>query len=211
MCIQENCIEGAEASCVNLKVSGYFTPGTFQQYCIATARYVTPIPDNLDLAAAAPLMCGGVTVYTALKKAGLRPGDWVAVFGAGGGLGHLAVQYAKAMGGRVIALDVGSKEDFCLSQAAEEFIDITQFDVDEDVATKIKLVSNGGVRISLQCTSSSRAYTQAFSSLCLRGTLVCIGVPKNPNAFSPNLSAMVGQELRIMCKYNTVPAYSNIC
>ncbi|UKZ55776.1 hypothetical protein TrVGV298_009600 [Trichoderma virens] len=194
----DNCIEGAEASCLNLKISGYLTPGTFQQYCIATARYVTPIPDNLDLAAAAPLMCGGVTVYTALRKAGLRPGDWVAIFGAGGGLGHLGIQYAKAMGGRVIALDVGSKKDFCFSQAADEFIDVTQFDVDEDVAAKIKLLSNGGVRTSLQCTSSSKAYTQAFSSLCFRGTLVCIGVPQNPLSFAPNLSAMVGQELRII-------------
>ncbi|UKZ81535.1 hypothetical protein TrVFT333_009307 [Trichoderma virens FT-333] len=194
----DNCIEGAEASCLNLKVSGYLTPGTFQQYCIAAARYVTPIPDNLDLAAAAPLMCGGVTVYTALRKAGLRPGDWVAIFGAGGGLGHLGIQYAKAMGGRVIALDVGSKKDFCFSQAADEFIDVTQFDVDEDVAAKIKLLSNGGVRTSLQCTSSSKAYTQAFSSLCFRGTLVCIGVPQNPLSFAPNLSAMVGQELRII-------------
>ncbi|PKK53975.1 hypothetical protein CI102_1141 [Trichoderma harzianum] len=194
----DNCIEDAEASCLNIKVSGYFTPGTFQQYCIATARYVTPIPDNLDLAAAAPLMCGGVTIYTALRKAGLRPGDCVAVFGAGGGLGHLRIQYAKAMGGRVIALDVGSKKDFCLSQAADEFIDITQFGVNEDLATKVKSLSNGGVRISLQCTSSSRAYAQAFSSLCFRGTLVCIGVPQNPVSFAPNIAAIVGQELRII-------------
>ncbi|KAL7934740.1 GroES-like protein [Trichoderma chlorosporum] len=194
----DNCVEGAEASCLNGKVSGYFTPGTFQQYCIATARYVTPIPASLDLAAAAPLMCGGVTVYTALRKAGLRPGDWVAIFGAGGGLGHLAIQYAKAMGGRVIALDVGQKKDFCLSQAADEFVDITQFDVDEDAAAKVKLLSNGGVRISLQCTSSSQAYTQAFSSLGFRGTLVCIGVPQNPLSFAPNISAMVGQELKII-------------
>lgn len=82
-------------------------------------------------------MCGGVTVYTALKKAGPRPGDWVAIFGAGGELGHLGVQYAKAIGGRVIALDVSSKRDFCLSQGADEFIDFTQFDVDADLATKV--------------------------------------------------------------------------
>ncbi|KKP01434.1 alcohol dehydrogenase [Trichoderma harzianum] len=152
----DNCIEGAEASCLNIKVSGYFTPGTFQQYCIATARYVTPIPENLDLAAAAPLMCGGVTVYTALRKAGLRPGDWVAVFGAGGGLGHLGIQYAKAMGGRVIALDVGSKKDFCLSQAADEFIDITQFGVDEDLAAKVKSLSNGGLpKLGTESTSKN--------------------------------------------------------
>ncbi|KAK4073198.1 uncharacterized protein Triagg1_5478 [Trichoderma aggressivum f. europaeum] len=165
----DNCIEGAEASCLNIKISGYFTPGTFQQYCVATARYVTPIPENLDLAAAAPLMCGGVTVYTALRKAGLRPGDWVTVFGAGGGLGHLGIQYAKAMGGRVIALDVGSKKDFCLSQGADEFIDVTQFGVDEDLAAKVKSLSNGGV----PAKTGNRVDVKECLNLAARGFIKC--------------------------------------
>ncbi|KAK4061770.1 hypothetical protein Trihar35433_9370 [Trichoderma harzianum] len=133
------------------------------------ARYVTPIPDNLDLAAAAPLMCGGVTVYTALRKAGLRPGDWVAVFGAGGGLGHLGIQYAKAMGGRVIALDVGSKKEFCLGQAADKFIDITQFGVDEDLAAKVKSLSNGGV----PAKTGNRVDVKECLNLAARGFIKC--------------------------------------
>ena len=71
------CLAGIDASCVNGKISGYYTPGTFQQYALAPANYVTPIPDGLPSDAAAPMLCGGVTVYAALKKSGAQPGDWV--------------------------------------------------------------------------------------------------------------------------------------
>lgn len=73
------------------KISGYYTPGTFQQYVLGPANYVTPIPDGLDSAAAAPLLCAGVTVYAGLRKANAESGNYVVIMGAGGGLGHLAV------------------------------------------------------------------------------------------------------------------------
>lgn len=76
---------------VGQKISGYYTPGTFQQYVLGPANYVTPIPDGLDSAAAAPLLCAGVTVYAALRKANAESGNFVVIMGAGGGLGHLAV------------------------------------------------------------------------------------------------------------------------
>lgn len=75
------------------KVSGYYTPGTFQQYVLGPANYVTPIPDGLDSAAAAPLLCAGVTVYSALRKANAESGNYVIIMGAGGGLGHLGVSH----------------------------------------------------------------------------------------------------------------------
>ena len=71
-----------EGVCFNSKISGYYTPGTFQQYTLGPANYVTPIPEGLESAAAAPFLCGGVTVYAALKKSGARPGQWVAILGA---------------------------------------------------------------------------------------------------------------------------------
>lgn len=75
--------------CFNQKISGYYTPGTFQQYTLAPASYVTPIPESLDSAAAAPMLCAGVTVYSALRKSNAKAGDWVVLLGAGGGLGTL--------------------------------------------------------------------------------------------------------------------------
>ena len=71
------CLAGVDASCTSGKISGYYTPGTFQQYALAPATYVTPIPDALPSDAAAPMLCGGVTVYSGLKKSGAQPGDWV--------------------------------------------------------------------------------------------------------------------------------------
>jgi propanol-preferring alcohol dehydrogenase len=71
-------------------------------------------------------MCGGITVYAALKRANIQYGDWVVISGAGGGLGHLAIQFAKVLGARVLSLDVGSKEHFCLDLGADAFADFTR-------------------------------------------------------------------------------------
>jgi len=90
-------------------------------------RYATRIPEGVKDEEAGPIMCGGVTAYTALKRSNVRPGQWVVLPGAGGGLGHFAVQYAKAMGMRVIAIDGGEeKRKLCKELGAEEFIDFTQ-------------------------------------------------------------------------------------
>lgn len=81
------CLSGHDGVCFNQKISGYYTPGTFQQYTLAPASYVTPIPDNLASDMAAPMLCAGVTVYSALRKSSAKAGDWVVLLGAGGGLG----------------------------------------------------------------------------------------------------------------------------
>lgn len=97
------CFVGDDPSCEEFKISGYYTPGTFQQYVSSKASYVTPIPANLASELAAPLLCGGVTVYSALKKTGAQPGDSVVIPGCSGGLGHLALQIgSRALGFRMI-------------------------------------------------------------------------------------------------------------
>jgi len=102
------------------RFSGYYTPGTFQQYALAPATYATPIPDALASDLAAPLPCGGVTVYSALKKSRAQTGDWVVIPGSGGGLGHLALQIgSRGMGYRMIGIDVGEKEKLSKECGAE--------------------------------------------------------------------------------------------
>ncbi|KAF2019100.1 GroES-like protein [Aaosphaeria arxii CBS 175.79] len=192
-----NCLEGGETSCAEAKISGYYTPGTFQQYCISTARYLSPIPDGLDLAAAAPLMCGGVTVYTALVRSHVRNGDWVLVSGAGGGLGHLAIQYAKALGARVLAIDHGSKKQFCQSLGADEFLDFTMFQEDKDLSNAVLQITSGGARIGLMCSSSPRTYANALSWLGFRGHLVCLGVPEVEGSLTPSIGEMINNEITI--------------
>jgi len=167
-------------SAQNQKVSGYYTPGTFQQYATGPANYVTPIPDGLESADAAPLLCAGVTVYSALRKSGALSGQWVAIVGAGGGLGHLGVQIAsRGMAYRVLGIDHGSKEKLVMECGAEAFIDITKFSSDEAVAEEAKRITDGmGASAVIVCTASNKAYAQALGFLRFNGTLVCVGMPE---------------------------------
>jgi propanol-preferring alcohol dehydrogenase len=124
----EMCSNGRdECHCPKQLNSGFTTAGTFQEYVATDARYATRIPEGVKDEEAGPIMCGGVTAYVALKRSEVRPGQWIVLPGAGGGLGHFAVQYAKAMGMRVIAIDGGEeKRKLCKDLGAEEYIDFTQ-------------------------------------------------------------------------------------
>ncbi|RMZ71066.1 alcohol dehydrogenase II [Pyrenophora seminiperda CCB06] len=173
----EACRVGVDASCFSGKISGYYTPGTFQQYVVSPANYVTPIPDGLDSAAAAPLLCAGVTVYSALRKAKAESGKWVVISGAGGGLGHLAVQFsARAIGHRVIGIDHSSKKDIVMESGAEHFIGV---DGTESVVDAVTALTNGlGAHAVVVCTANNKAYAQGFDMLRFGGRLVCVGVPE---------------------------------
>jgi propanol-preferring alcohol dehydrogenase len=142
-------------------------------------------------------MCGGLSVYAALKRATVRPGGWVVVCGGGGGLGHLGIQYAKAMNGRVLALDMEVKRQVCLDVGADAFLDFAAYDEPESLAAEIISTTGGGASVVLMCTSSSRAYGQAMSWLGFRGTLACLGIPKE-NLLVPRVIDMIGNELRII-------------
>jgi propanol-preferring alcohol dehydrogenase len=116
----EMCMQSDESLCPDAQLSGYTVDGTFQQYAIGKAALASKIPKDVPLDAAAPILCAGITVYKGLKEAGVRPGQTVAIVGAGGGLGSLAQQYAKAMGLRTIAIDSGDeKKAMCESLGAE--------------------------------------------------------------------------------------------
>lgn len=139
---------------------------------------MTPIPDGLDSATAAPLLCAGVTSYAALRRTQARSGQWIVISGAGGGLGHIAVQLGKGMGLRVIGIDNGSKEDFVKECGAEVFLDIIKHD-DKTIVEEVKKTTGGlGASAVLVCTASNKAYAQAVDFLRFGGTLVCVGVPE---------------------------------
>ncbi|KAJ5628198.1 hypothetical protein N7490_010426 [Penicillium lividum] len=178
------CQAGTDGLCFNQKISGFYTPGTFQQYALGPANYVTPIPDSLDSAEAAPMLCAGVTVYSALKRSNARPGQWVVISGAGGGLGHLAVQLAsRGMGLRVIGIDHSSKAELVKASGADHFVDITQFPKDDKgVALKnhVKGLTDGlGAHAAVVCTAANAAYAQALPLLRFNGTMVCVGIPEH--------------------------------
>jgi propanol-preferring alcohol dehydrogenase len=116
----EFCRQSDDPLCANAQLSGYTVDGTFQQYAVGKATHASNIPKNVPLDAAAPVLCAGITVYKGLKESGVRPGQTVAIVGAGGGLGSLAQQYAKAMGVRVIAVDGGDEKKAMCEQLGTE-------------------------------------------------------------------------------------------
>jgi len=178
-CLQcEQCRKGYEQNCENVKLSGYTVDGTFQQYLVSYVQSVTAIPDNLESTAAASILCAGVTVYRALKYSETSPGDWVVLPGAGGGLGHLAVQYAKYMGRRVIAIDTGEeKRKLCEALGADHWID---FATSNDIVADIKKVTGGrGAHATVVTTASSSGYSQAIDYLRENGRLMAVGLPAN--------------------------------
>jgi len=181
--------------CWKLKTRGrYYTPGTFAKYVVSSANYVTPIPEKLESPEAAPMLCAGLTSYSALRKCGAKSGEWVVISGAGGGLGHLAIQIAaRGMAYRVIGIDHGSKETLVKDCGAEDFIDVTKFD-DTSIAEEVKRITEGnGAAAVIVCAGSYAAYGQALPMLQFGGTVVCVGMPDGEmkpisNAFPINIA-----------------------
>ncbi|KAF3908803.1 hypothetical protein ABW21_db0208074 [Orbilia brochopaga] len=186
----EYCLASLDVSCRGLTVSGYYTPGTFQQYCLAAANYVTPIPDNMASEAAAPLLCGGMTVWSALKKADVKPAQWVAIPGAGGGLGHIALQFVKnTLKGSVIAIDDGAKEDFCMRLGADAFLDFKKYS-DDELADAVKAATGGaGAPVVLVTAGSQKSYDQAIALLRPGGKMICVGIPEGQETPIKGLTA----------------------
>ncbi|CEP24724.1 ADH3 [Cyberlindnera jadinii] len=172
----EYCLRGEETCCMNQDISGYTVQGTFQQYVVADAIQAAKIPPGADLAEVAPLLCAGLTAYKALKKANLQQGEWCAIIGAGGGLGSYAVQFAKAMGFRVIAIDAGNKSQMIKDLGAEVFIDFTQCD---DLAKEVERITDGGAHGVINFSVSSKAMNVGIKYVRTLGTFVIVGMPAN--------------------------------
>ncbi|KAF7330167.1 PKS-ER domain-containing protein [Mycena venus] len=172
----EQCRKGREQNCLEAKLSGFTVDGTFQQYVVSYVNHVTLIPEGFDSNAAASILCAGVTVYRAIKYSQTSPGDWIVLPGAGGGLGHLAIQYAKVAGLQVIAVDTGAdKKKLCLELGADKWID---FQESKDIVEEIKAITGGlGAHSALVTAASSSGYKQAIEYLRGGGTLMAVGLP----------------------------------
>jgi propanol-preferring alcohol dehydrogenase len=165
------CVSGWETLCLEQKNTGYSIDGGFAEYVKANGRYVVKVPLGVEPIDAAPLTCAGVTTYKAIKVAGTRPSDLVAIFGVGG-LGHLALQYARIAGGRVIAVDLHEEK---LELAKELGAEFTVNASKEDPSEAIQRL--GGADQAIALAVSPRAFEQAYRSLRRGGTLVFVGLP----------------------------------
>ena len=187
----EFCLTGWETLCLGQQNSGYSVNGSFAQYALAQADYLGRIPDKLSFIDAAPILCAGVTTYKGLKETKARPGEWVVISGVGG-LGHVAVQYAKAMGLHVAAVDIGpEKMQLARSLGAEVTVDVKEEDPVQAIQKKI-----GGAHGVLVTAVSLPAFKQAVGMLRRGGTCVLNGLP--PGEFPVSIFDLVlnGQTVR---------------
>jgi alcohol dehydrogenase, propanol-preferring len=153
---------------------------------VASARFVVPVPAGIDPLDAAPLTCAGVTTYKAVKVSAARPSDLVAVFGIGG-LGHLALQYARIAGATVVAVDVVDEK---LDLARRLGADYTVNALVEDPAAAIKAL--GGADAAMSTAVSPRAFEQAYGSLRRHGRLVFVGLPADNHIQLPIFETVLG-------------------
>ncbi|HWV70137.1 MAG TPA: alcohol dehydrogenase AdhP [Pseudosphingobacterium sp.] len=172
----EYCITGWETLCESQQNGGYSVDGGYAEYVVADARYVARFPAGINFLEMAPITCAGVTVYKGLKETDTKPGDWVAISGVGG-LGHLAVQYAKAMGLHVAAIDVADDK---LALAKSLGADITVNAKETDPGSFLKK-ETGGMHGVLVTAVSPIAFRQGIDTLRRKGTISLNGLP--PGSF----------------------------
>lgn len=167
-----HCLGGWETLCESQQNTGYSVNGGFADYVLADPNYVGILPDKVGFVEVAPVLCAGVTVYKGLKVTDTKPGDWVAISGIGG-LGHMAVQYAKAMGLNVIAVDI---DDEKLALARKLGAELSVNARHEDPAAFVKKAV-GGARGVLVTAVSTKAFQQALGMVGRGGTVSLNGLP----------------------------------
>jgi D-arabinose 1-dehydrogenase-like Zn-dependent alcohol dehydrogenase len=170
------CRRGDLINCQNMAIPGVTQDGGYADYVVVRASALARIPDDLEDADAAPLLCAGITTFNALRNSGARGGELVAILGVGG-LGHLGVQFAAKLGFNTVAIARGSdKEELARSLGARHYIDSKAADPAEEL-TKL-----GGAKVILATAASAEAMTAAFGGLGVRGKMVIVGSSREPLA-----------------------------
>jgi propanol-preferring alcohol dehydrogenase len=169
----EYCLTAWETVCAQAQFGGYTRNGGFAEYILADPNYVAHIPAGLAATEAAPIICAGITTYKGIKETAAKPGEWIAISGAGG-LGHLAIQYAKVMGLHVCAIDI---DDGKLAHAKRLGADVVINAKAGDPAAAVKKATGGGAQGVLITAPSLNAFKQGVGMTRKRGTCVLVGLP----------------------------------
>jgi alcohol dehydrogenase, propanol-preferring len=169
----EYCETGWETLCEHQHNTGYSVNGGFAEYLVASAAFAARLPADVDFAAIAPILCAGVTTYKGLKETDARPGEWVVISGVGG-LGHVAIQYAKAMGLKVIGLDIADDK---LKLAREAGADAAVNALSSDAVGQVMEATGGGAHGILVTAVSTPAFGQALKMVRRKGTVSLVGLP----------------------------------
>ena len=170
----EYCVSGRETFCRSVKNAGYSVDGAMAEQCIVKADYAVKVPAGLDPLVASSITCAGVTTYKAIRVSGIRPGQWLAIWGAGG-LGNMEIQFAhNVFNARVIAIDL---QDDKLALARECGAEITLNPGRDDVPARIQQITDGGAHCAVVVAVARAAFHQAVNSVRAAGKVVCVAVP----------------------------------
>lgn len=181
-----HCLGGWETLCESQENTGYSVNGGFAEYVVADPDYVGHLPKSIDFNEIAPVLCAGVTVYKGLKVTDTKPGDWMVISGIGG-LGHMAVQYAKAMGLNVVAVDIDdAKLDLAKKLGAVATVNAK---TSNDPAAEVKKLTSGGAQGALVTAVSPKAFEQVLGMMSRGGTVAFNGLP--PGDFPVSIFNMV--------------------
>lgn len=167
------CLSGNESLCPSAQYGGYTKDGSFGEYMLVDTRFAARIPEGSDPVEVAPILCAGVTVYKALKRTEARAGQYMVISGIGG-LGHVAVQYAVAMGMRVIAVDISDDK---LELAVKHGAEFTVNSSTEDPAARVQEITGGGAHGQVVTAVHPEAFGQAIGMARRNGTIVFVGLP----------------------------------
>ena len=184
----EYCRTGWDALCLAQHNSGFSVNGSFAEYVIGSAFYVGRLPKNPDFAAMAPMLCAGVTTYKGIKETEAKPGEWIVISGVGG-LGQLGIEYAKAMGLHVAAVDVTEQK---LALARASGAEVTVNALLPDAARQVVKQTGGGAHGALVTAVSPAAFSQAIHMVRRKGTIALVGLPPGDFA-TPIFDVVLGR------------------
>lgn len=188
----EYCTTGNETLCRSVQNSGYTVDGGMAEECIVVADYAVKVPEGLDPAAASSVTCAGVTTYKAVKVSGIQPGKWIAIYGLGG-LGNLALQYAKnVFNAKVIAVDINDAQ---LQFATEMGADLVVNSLKEDAA-KVIQEKTGGAHAAVVTAVAKTAFNSAVDAMRAGGRIVAVGLP--PESMSLNIPRLVLDGIQVV-------------
>lgn len=189
------CKSGVEQYCAKSTNHLHHEDGSFQEYCVLDAGFLTRLPDDVDPSAIGPVLCAGVTAYKAVLNANLQKGQYLVVLGAGGGLGHFAVQYGVALGAKVIAVDSGdAKKALVESYGVHSFVDFAK---SSDVVQEVHKITGIGAHAVVVTAGSAKAYATAADMLRAGGHLCCCGIPAGESFLQTPVAGIVIKGLHI--------------
>jgi len=190
----EYCRSGRDQHCANSTNHLHHEDGSFQQYCVLDTKYLTRLPQDIDPIVVGPALCAGVTAYKAVVNANLKEGEWLTVIGAGGGLGHFAVQYGRALGAKVLGVDAGAEKGQFIESLGAKFLDFTKC---KDLAEEVKKVTGGGTHAVVITSGHPGAFRKVADMICIGGSLCMVGIPPGDVQLDTPIATIVIKGLRI--------------